>query len=883
MQSQCDTDPNCAWYKSQGSIFTVPQPAAICVPRRACGGPGSGGTDFSAVVLVGMPAADPVPKNFPVVLDGLAAPDAQSIAACFQAGGGGGAAAAGMSTPAPAVCVNLPCAADAYQSTPAPCACTAARVTPGGAALRAGDNLNFMASDSLSAYQLRVQQIYADWECSTNATPPYNAPCQRVPLNISQCPVPSAQRQYILEMSTPHNQLGQPATVSLRCIPAAQKAAIFGTETARSAFASNVFTPLSPETAPVCMDRLLPPPQVDCSDTKQASTAPCKQQASASAECATLLQDFNRLATTKNAQAGLQAGAAVTPVNSPLFLNRVGQFAGSTTKTSSSSPSVLTRSLQTLPRAHITQVVYEDSQGLPQYTGETQVLTPTAWDGAYVSLMNQDATIPVRLSGDRILRNMSCLSNNPDRSSASCTAYTLEGAPQGASTGVYLQAPLECTPPPSSGGGSSSPPPTNADLIQRAGAKLQDGYRQCMAHFQCSRSVQACNSQYPTDPTWCPGLSETQCTQDSTCLWSAQHSTCAPLCAGKSEIECAGVDTAGCNQFSALQNGGVLQNTQCLAHMNGCPYMKTKEACLSHGTAGLCTWSKALGCYPTDAVCSQGTGAQSNDCVPTQPQCAWDRATGQCRPGCLSNPSGMYSNSSTGQLILMSCAANQLLEGSMTDRVTYAVSKPPNDVTSIDATIATWQNEALTQDPWRTFQYGPDSLVSTLASGDMLPPEYYTPYSQHFCPQTEAPGSVAYYLPQTLGRSAAQDGSGATQTACDAFQVTQTCNSIQYECMDTRNIPTRAPQTGLNLGSVQSKATHTSYVSSVDMRPVLEGTAARSAGTLANTMESPPWGCAQMPLCAECCNPDDVQPCCQRGQCCPRLTCAPASGAGACP
>lgn len=183
-------------------------------------------------------------------------------------------------------------------------------------------------------------------------------------------------------------------------------------------------------------------------------------------------------------------------------------------------------------------------------------------------------------------------------------------------------------------------------------------------------------------------------------------------------------------------------------------------------------------------------------------------------------------------------------------RLYYSVTYPLGPTQEeVEATLRQWQDVATSQKIWRDAVEGSDSLMEALLPH--LPAAFTYGVSQEFQPPWSESTQNASFYPDALKTEK------ETPTACPAYAITQTCNSLRYTCTA---MPTTFSQ--YNDGEL------TSYVSSALVHLPLSLARHNKYDSLAWVLgNEDPWGCAHLPSCEYCCG-EYPRDCCRTGFCC---------------
>ena len=221
----------------------------------------------------------------------------------------------------------------------------------------------------------------------------------------------------------------------------------------------------------------------------------------------------------------------------------------------------------------------------------------------------------------------------------------------------------------------------------------------------------------------------------------------------------------------------------------------------------------------------------------------------------------------------------------MKDIAMYKVQNS-EEVGEVDAAIAAWQKTALIDTPWSTMQLGVDSLTNALHthSPPLLDSQTYgVGFHQTFSLQEDPNNNGAMtYLPISGSIETTSQG----QPACNVYKLTENCSSLKYDCINYSELPWSEAGHGVNVGGMDNNNQTRRFHAAADLRPMLEvlhqnstnsnyTTSGMDEPTLAQTLNTRPWGCPHLPMCDTCCQPGNALSCCRRGHCCPRADVCP--------
>ena len=698
-------------------------------------------------------------------------------------------------------------------------------------AARVGQVLQSSAAADSSS--VTVSGVWPSWHCTSQGGKQYeaNVPCSPVAMADASCGCGGECAQdetpnglYVLELMQSYQYPKSKVTTELRCTGQTERGSL-GLGSDDHVYHDRLFRPVQGMGHPQCRHLLAPTFPV-------GSEGLAMRQA-----CGVVFHDWQLESETATQVDGTVAANSTKTVESR---NNVGEC-----------PLLQQQGSHTIrecavPREYPTQLQYTDATtGRIQPNRGTQRLTPEAWSKPVNQ--QESASCDISSDGSILVTNLDCYEENPYVQT--CLGYSMEDAAT-QPISVYLQSPLSCDYVPPRGGGDRS---SNGHAQPTPLDSLQQAYQRCMAHLQCDRNLNLCGSENPLNPDHCASRhDEDACARDPTC--TMRGTTCVPKC-GEYASRTACLEEPDPHHCAArLQTFGDDPQSACL-DPNRC--IGTSEKFCNPGT---CQWDASTNlCMPKTMPCMY----ENNQCRPVTPTCAW-RADGGgvCVPACTTQTS--YAK--TGALAASYFCTAQVLQQSQHHYLGYRVAPTAERV------LRDWSATALTTEQWRTMKYGDDSLLETLLQHGSLPTAYTASYSQTVRNLGESPSTP----PRR------QDGARNIRS-CDVMETSETCGSLTFACGQLPDDHTTFATISENDGS---PPTHTQWQSAVDLRPRIEAIVRRdghnwqgvpySTSSLFEALGTSPWGCGfDLPSCESCCAPDDIQPCCQRGQCCARHDCLP--------
>ena len=185
------------------------------------------------------------------------------------------------------------------------------------------------------------------------------------------------------------------------------------------------------------------------------------------------------------------------------------------------------------------------------------------------------------------------------------------------------------------------------------------------------------------------------------------------------------------------------------------------------------------------------------------------------------------------------------LEDNLYYSQTFVLGESASQQDDVAEAVRQWQDLATSQEIWRGAVEGDDALLEALFPF-INASAFAQSYAQTFRLQN------GHYAPDDI-----QVTPNQTASSCPAYAVTQTCDSLRFDCT---SMPIHFSEYNAHRGALRS------YVTAALVHIPLALAAQQQKDLTWVLGSEDPWGCAHLPDCDECCK--EQLTCCRSGYCC---------------